>query len=378
MANKSYMAGIYLHIPFCKTRCIYCDFYSTTFEELHEKYIHALCIEISERKDYLDGQPVRTVYLGGGTPSQLEPEYLQLIFNSLAQHYDLSQCEEITMEANPDDITPDYLDALRRLPINRISLGIQTFDDGMLKLLNRRHDAAEAIQAVRLCREKGFTNISIDLIYGLPGETQEQWEHDLDEAISLKPEHISAYSLSYEEGTPLTRLREAGKIQEAEEQNSLLFYERLMERLEENGYEHYEISNFCLPHRYSRHNSAYWQGIPYLGCGAAAHSYNGDEREWNVADIHKYISGIENRKRDYESEKLSPDMKYEEYVMTSLRTAQGIHLDKLKTFGNDKFQHCLEMAGPYLRSGKLNKTGEVLKLTKKGIFVSDEIIRDLF
>ena len=259
------MAGIYIHIPFCKTRCIYCDFYSTTRSELKQPYIRALCAELKARKDYLKEEPIETIYFGGGTPSQLAHEDFEQIFRTIKEVYGTEHAEEITLEANPDDLTEEYVAMLRTLPFNRISMGIQTFDDPTLKLLNRRHDAAQAIAAVHRLRQAGFRNISIDLIYGLPGETDRRWERDLQQAVSLDVEHISAYHLTYEEGTRIYEMLQSHRISEVDEESSVRFFSVLMDTLEAAGYEHYEISNFCKPGMHSRHNTSYWKGIPYLG-----------------------------------------------------------------------------------------------------------------
>ena len=314
------MAGIYIHIPFCKTRCAYCDFYSTTQTSLRERYIQALCRELELRNGYLQGHPVHTVYFGGGTPSQLRPTDLERIFGPLYKVYGLEQCTEITLEANPDDLTDDYVAALARLPFNRVSMGIQTFHDPTLRLLNRRHTAAQAVAAVNRLRRAGIRNISIDLIYGLPGETQERWEADLRQALSLDVEHISAYLLTYEEGTPLYRMKQQGQVQEADEDSCLCFFTTLMDTLAANGYEHYEISNFCKPGFHSRHNSSYWQGTPYLGCGPSAHSYNGQTRSWNTPSIDRYLAGIDSGQPASDTERLSLHTRYNEYIMTRLRT----------------------------------------------------------
>ena len=267
---------------------------------------------------------------------------------------------------------------LTTLPINRLSIGIQTFDDGLLKLLNRRHTAADAITAVKRCQDAGFSNISIDLIYGLPGETDAIWEHDLEKAIGLGVQHISAYSLTYEEGTALWQLREKQQIKEADEEQSLRFFSTLMQRLKEAGFLHYEISNFCLPGRHSRHNSSYWEGIPYLGCGAAAHSFDGSSRQWNVADLTKYIDGIFAGQPLYEREELSTTSRYNELVMTRLRTSQGLDLEALRTaFGERLYRYCMEMARPCIERGFLVIEGNHLHLTETGIFISDDTISDL-
>ena len=244
------MAGIYLHIPFCKTRCIYCDFYSTTRSELKTRYVHALCRELEIRKEYLKGEPVETIYFGGGTPSQLEEADFKRIFETIQENYGMEHCREITLEANPDDLSQEYLKMLSFLPFNRISMGIQTFDDTTLQLLKRRHSSQTAVEAVRRCREAGFQNISIDLIYGLPGETKERWENDLRQAIRLDVEHISAYHLTYEEDTPIYNMLKQHQIEEVDEDSSLQFFTLLIEHLQNAGYEHYEISNFCRPGKY--------------------------------------------------------------------------------------------------------------------------------
>lgn len=372
------MAGIYIHIPFCKTRCIYCDFYSTTRSELKERYIHALCHELETRRQYLQGESIETIYFGGGTPSQLSGEDFQQVFDTIEKTYSMGQVQEITLEANPDDLTPQYVQTLTNLPFNRISMGLQTFDEATLRLLNRRHTAAQAITAIERCREAGFRNISIDLIYGLPGETAERWEHDLTQAIALNPEHISAYHLIYEEGTPIYKMLQQHCVSEVDEESSVHFFSSLIDRLTTAGYEHYEISNFCRPGYPSRHNTSYWQGIPYLGCGPSAHSFNRREREWNIASLNKYLLGIENGERAYETEILDTTTRYNERIITSIRTSQGLSLTKLKEeFGTELWQYCLNMAAPSIKNGMLEERGDNLRLTRKGIFISDSIMSDL-
>ena len=372
------MAGIYLHIPFCKTRCIYCDFYSTTRNDLRQRYVRALCRELALRRDYLRGATVETVYFGGGTPSQLTEKDFESIFQTLQDVYGLEHAREITLEANPDDLTDDYVQLLRHFPFNRISMGIQTFDEQTLQLLQRRHTATQAIEAVQRCRQAGFNNLSIDLIYGLPGETEEKWKHDLQEAVNLHPEHISAYHLTYEEGTPLYRLREMHRVNEVNEEDSLRFFTLLVQTLREAGYVHYEISNFCLPGHHARHNTAYWQGIPYLGCGPSAHSFDTHNREWNTASLETYIEGMRQDKRYFETEALDDNTRYNEYVMTGLRTRWGISLEKISTdFGVRKLNYLRQMALPHIQRGKLVEKGGNLRLTEEGIFTSDDILSDL-
>lgn len=372
------MAGIYLHIPFCKRRCIYCDFYSTTQGEKREAYIRTLYKELEQRQDYLQGETVETIYLGGGTPSQLEENDFKRIFDTIYRMYPIAESPEITLEANPDDLTPEYIGMLRSFPFNRLSMGIQTFNKVMLERLHRRHTARQAIEAFENCRKAGFQNISIDLMYGLPGETTESWENDLSQAVRLHPEHISAYHLIYEEGTALWKLREEHRVKEVDEDLSVDFFSRLMQRLKENGYQHYEISNFCLPDKYSRHNSSYWTGKKYLGCGPSAHSYNGTSRQWNIASLDNYIKGITEGSPVSEIEELDLYTRYNDFVITSIRTCWGMPLGQLKEkFGEKLYRYCLRMAQPHLQQGTLEITEETLKLTEKGIFISDGIMSDM-
>ena len=373
------MAGIYIHIPFCKTRCAYCDFYSTTRDELRHRYIQALCRELELRRDYLQGAPVNTVYFGGGTPSQLDGNDLEQLFTTLDTVYGLGHMQEVTLEANPDDLTDAYVAMLRHLPVNRLSIGIQTFDDATLRLLNRRHTARQAIEAVERCRRTGFGNLSIDLIYGLPGETDAMWQHDLQQAMALKPEHLSAYHLTYEEGTPLHRLLQEGAVHEVDEDSSLRFFTLLIDTLATAGYEHYELSNFCRPGYQARHNSAYWQGIPYLGCGPGAHSYNICSREWNEPSLTGYIEALEQGNRFFRREELDNDTLYNEYVMTRLRTRQGASPQEVADlYGDDLRRYFMTCAAPHLAAGRLQSGSDGrIRLTRAGLFVSDGIISDL-
>lgn len=373
------MAGIYLHIPFCKKRCIYCDFYSTTQENKKDAYIDALCHELELRTEYIPkGEKIETIYWGGGTPSQLEEKHFQKVFNTIYRNYDVIESPEITIEANPDDLTTEYIQMLRKAPFNRISIGIQTFNDDILNLLHRRHSAQQAIQAVKQCQEEGFQNISIDLIYGLPGETADTWNHDLDQAIQLNVTHISAYHLIFEENTPLWQLKEQHVVNEADEDKSILFFEMLIDRLTKAGYEHYEISNFALPGMRSKHNSSYWTGKNYIGCGPSAHSYNGISRQWNVSSLEQYIQEISHDTVPYEIEELDIHTRYNDLIITSIRTKDGLSLDKLKeTMGMQLYTFCLKNAAPYLQQNLLVIEDGRMHLTQKGIFISDGIMSDL-
>ena len=372
------MAGLYIHIPFCKKRCIYCDFYSGVDTSQKARYIRALAMEWESRRSELGESSIDTVYLGGGTPSQLTISELKSLFDRLSG-IDWVRCKEVTIEVNPDDLTESYIEGLTSLPINRISMGIQSFEDSDLSFLNRRHTSLQAVEAVKLCQASGFDNLSIDLIYGLPGQTLESWAKNIEMAISLKVPHISAYNLIYEQGTVLYRLLQEGKVEECDDDLALQMFDLLIDRLTCEGFEHYEISNFALPGCYSRHNTAYWQNVPYLGIGASAHSYDGYTRSWNVADLRAYCDKIESGCMAYTVEPLSCDDLYNDLVMTSLRTMWGLDLNKVKSlYGNDRYLYCLKQADGYIRSGHLNLTGECLRLTRKGLFISDAIMSDLF
>ena len=392
------MAGLYIHIPFCESRCIYCDFYSTTRLKDRTSYVNALIRELKFRAGYLPHSaghlpPIHTIYFGGGTPSQLNCCQLEQILNTIYKEYDVSNDAEITLEANPDDLSEQRIKELRKLPFNRLSMGIQTFDDKRLHFLKRRHNGKEAIEAVKRCQDAGLTNISIDLIYGLPQETLSEWEEDITLAISLHTPHISGYALIYEEGTPLWKMKEKELVKEIEDETSLAMYSLLIDCLTADGFEHYEISNFARPGFRSRHNSSYWMNIPYLGCGPSAHSFDGLSRQWNTPDLTTYINMVNacQSPTDFfnaswiEKEELSLSTRYNDFILTSLRTCWGadIHIMKEK-FGDKLTAYCLRMAKPYLDSGHmiLTKQNEqapegLLKLTRRGLFLSDGIISDL-
>ena len=374
------MTGLYIHIPFCKSRCTYCAFYSTTAEQMKQAYVDAVCREMELRKAVYEkegkdvGKTIATVYLGGGTPSQLSPTQLQQLFDTIARHYDVSDDAEITIECNPDDVTEAFAELLRSLPVNRVSMGAQTFDDDRLQFIHRRHTSEQVTTAIQRLRKKGIHNISIDLMYGFPEETLEEWEYDIQQALALNVEHISAYALTYEEGTPLYRLLEEGKVKEINEERSLAMYDRLIDRLQEAGYEHYEISNFSRKGWRSRHNSSYWQLVPYIGIGAAAHSYDGRQRQWNIADINSYINHIQQGIVPAEEELLDKDSRYNDHVMLALRTCEGLDLS---TLDSDERSYCEETAKKFVLDGLLVKTDNHLRLSRKGLFVSDMIMSEL-
>lgn len=371
------MAGIYIHIPFCKQRCKYCAFYSTTLHNLQDRYTNALCLELGMRKNYIK-EGIDTIYFGGGTPSVLKKEQLQKIINTIEENFEVSPQAERTIEANPDDLTHEYLEALHSLSFNRISMGVQSFNDKQLQRLGRRHTAQKVREAVDNARNVGFENISIDLIFALPASTSQEWLYDLDQAISLHPTHISAYNLTYEEGTPLYNLLKKGEITPLSEEENIEQFEMLIEKLSQAGYVHYEISNFAFPGKESKHNSSYWHDIPYLGCGAAAHSYNRTSRQWNISDIKKYIEAIEEGSMECEIEELSENDRYNDALLTRLRTADGLPLEWLReNFDNKYLKYLQENATSHIKNGTLEEKGNCIALTKKGIFISDAIIRDL-
>jgi len=367
------MAGIYIHIPFCKQRCSYCDFFSSTGNRRKERYVETLCDELQARKDYLQDESIETIYFGGGTPSVLSFSDFTKIFYTLYSVYGENENREVTLEANPDDLSGDYLPTIRFFPFNRISLGVQSFDDRELQLLNRRHDAQSAVRAVQLLQQAKYDNISIDLMYGLPGQNLKTWKKTLRQAIDLQVQHISAYHLTYEEGTPFHQRLKAGSLTPVDEDMSNRLFEALMDTLTAAGYEQYEISNFARPGFQSRHNSSYWNGTHYLGVGASAHSYNGSSRQWNNKTLTPdyWTSGCE-------IELLDEKTKFNDFVIMRLRTMKGMDLKELSSlFGESQKGECLRQAQKYLANGLLQYENNFLRLTRKGIFVSDGIMRDL-
>ena len=363
------MAGIYIHIPFCQSRCIYCGFYSTTLLGLRQKYVDALCSELHKR---VCPCCVKTIYLGGGTPSQLTIAQLCELFDTLYKNNKVSPDAEVTIEVNPDDVTEAFADGLRQLPVNRVSMGVQTFDDARLQFLHRRHTSSQVVEAVNRLRAVGISNISIDLMYGFPDETLSYWQHDITSALALDVEHLSAYCLTIEEGTPLSGLRNQYAFPPEDLERSM--YYTLIDHVEAASYEHYEISNFAKRGYRSRHNSNYWNGTPYLGIGAAAHSYDGNTRSWNVSDIHQYIEAMSCGERLYEEEVIDADTQYNDLVTVALRTREGLDLDSLQSRYRS---YAIKNARRFINDGLLSLTDNHLILTRKGLFVSDMIMSEL-
>ncbi len=372
------MAGIYVHIPYCKSKCIYCDFYSTPQVATMEQYVHSLLAEAHLRSNEINGETFTTLYLGGGTPSVLPAELIARLVTGLHETFHLSNLEEFTIEVNPDDVTPALINSLQQLGINRVSMGVQSFNDNELQAINRRHTAQQAINAVHCMNDAGIGNVSIDLIYGLPGQSLDSWQRNVEQAIELEVQHISAYCLSYEHGTRLWVMREQGRVQEASDELCIAMNDALMSMLSEAGFEHYEISNFAQPGYRSRHNSSYWNFTPYLGLGAAAHSYDGTTRRYNPASIKRYIEDISQGRTACELEHLEPWERHDEEVMVRLRTSDGLDTSLIAShYGDQVATTLLRKAQPFINQGLLSQNGTTLTLTKQGIMTSDNIIRTL-
>ena len=372
------MAGIYIHIPFCRQKCYYCDFYKTVNIAQTERYLHALKNEISFRKNYLQNENVQTIYFGGGTPTVLTGRQLEEIILLIKTQFQINNDVELTIEANPDDLSEDYIKQLTELGINRLSIGIQSFQDELLKKMNRRHSATQALNAIENAFRAGIKDISVDLIYGLPGLTIEKWKSDLAKTFNLPVTHLSAYHLTYHEGTPFYTWLKKGTLHDVEEKESVAQFRILTEMAEMNRFEHYEISNFAKNRMYSKHNTSYWTGAKYLGLGPSAHSYNQVTRSWNVAHTEKYISILEKGNLPAEEEILTDDNRYNEYVLTRIRTKWGVSSKVLaEKFGTKKEEYFKHHIFKYLETGIAVKNEEIYTLTKEGWFVSDEIMANL-
>lgn len=373
------MAGIYIHIPFCKQACYYCDFHFSTNMESRTELVNALVTEIQLQKDYLQGENIRTIYLGGGTPSLLTPEELTFVLKSIRDEFSVNEDCEVTLEANPDDLSFPKLVSLKELGINRLSIGIQSFDDEVLKYLNRSHNSAAAVQSVQDARKAGFRNISIDLIYAIPSQSDKAWKRNITKALAVEPEHISAYSLTIEKQTVFGRWADKGKLKPSSEESAAVQMETLISMLEESGFLHYEISNFCKPGFVSRHNSSYWKQEKYLGLGPSAHSFNGVSRQYNVSNNHIYIRSILEGKIPFESEVLSNADKVNEYIMTGLRTSWGVSISRLKNeFGFDLLADQKEFVSNLLNRKLATIENDIFKLTTSGRLLADKISSDLF
>ena len=370
------MSGLYIHIPFCASRCIYCAFYSTVKHGQRSAYIDSLIHEMQLRTDFLpqgNDATINTIYIGGGTPSQISRTDIDRLFNNIYKVYGCKS-SETTVEVNPDDVDANLVRCLVNNGVNRVSMGAQTFDDERLRWLHRRHSSKQVYEAVDCLRQGGIARISVDLMYGFPNQTAEQWQYDIDEVIKLGVEHVSAYSLMYEEGTPLYRLLEKHEIKENDEELSLLMYNTLVEQLRSAGYEHYEVSNFALPGCRAQHNSSYWNDTPYIGLGAAAHSYNRSVRQWNVSDIDAYMEAINEGRVPFEQERIDADTHYDDLVTTALRTSDGLDLTMLSAQHQD---YLLKMAQSHLLAKRMERKGNRIRICENSFMISDMIMSDL-
>jgi len=363
---------LYLHIPFCHRKCTYCAFYSAVTSASKQPYVDALCRELALRCGE-QPHPLRTVYFGGGTPSILSLDQLRQLVDTIARCFDLSRLQEATLEANPEDLTPEYLRGLQELHFfNRLSIGVQSFFDDDLRLLNRRHSAQQSLRAVQAAAAAGFDNLSIDLIYGLPGQTLARWQANLDQLANLPVSHLSAYALTVEEDTILHRQVAQGRVTPADEEEVLAHYRALLQWTQQAGFEQYEISNFCRPGCRSRHNSRYWDRTPYLGVGAAAHSFSGNCRRWNVADIRQYVASAGDP--PHEVEHLTPTDAYNELVMTSLRTVEGIAKERVEPPFLDHLSHAIAR---FVVAGLILETPTHFRPTPAGLLQADGMAADL-
>lgn len=373
------MAGLYIHIPFCKQACHYCDFHFSTDQRFRSELIKALTREIIIQKNYLGSEPVKTIYFGGGTPSLCSPEEVALLISTIRSTFSVIAHPEITLEANPDDLSTVNLEALKISGINRLSIGIQSFDDDVLHFLNRAHSSAQAAACLQDARAAGFSNISLDLIYAIPGQDDEAWKKNIRKAISFSPEHLSCYSLTIEEKTVFGKLRRTGKFQTVPDDTSAEQFEQLMDILEKAGYDHYEISNFARPGYPSQHNSSYWQQEKYLGIGPSAHSYNGNTRQANVSNNAAYTRAIQQDEVPFEREELTRENKINEYLLTTLRTAAGCDLEQLRIrWDFDILKEKQEYLDVLYDHGYVIRDGSILRLTRKGKLLADKIASDLF
>ena len=373
------MAGIYVHIPFCNRKCHYCNFYSFASNKYHREFLEGIIEEIYLRRHYLNDNSIETIYFGGGTPSFIDITQILIILNEIRKYFPVSQVAEITLEANPEDITPETLMGYREAGFNRLSIGIQSFFEEDLNYLNRVHSAERARESIRDALRAGFSNLSIDLIYGIPTLSSIAWEEELDEVLQLGIPHISAYSLTVEPKTALDVLIRKNKLKAPEEELSVGHFRILQRKMKESGYDHYEISNFCKPGKYSRHNSQYWNGEPYLGLGPSAHSYDGHSRQWNVANILQYYDQIIRKERFYETEELSPSQQYNEFVMVGLRTMWGCDVKLINNkFGEKAASDFMELSKPFILSGKMKAENGIYFLTEEGKLFADGIASALF
>lgn len=372
------MSGIYIHIPFCKQACHYCDFHFSTSMKKKDEMVLAIAKEIQMRKNEFENEVVETIYFGGGTPSVLQISEIRFLIDEVLAHYKVSENPEITLEANPDDLSNNQIIELSKSPINRLSIGIQSFFEDDLKMMNRAHNSAEAKECLAFAT-KYFDNISLDLIYGIPGMSNEMWKQNIETALSFGIPHISSYALTVEPKTALNKLIQTGKIAKPNDESAQEHFAILVEMLETNGFIHYELSNFGKENYFSKNNSAYWLGKKYIGVGPSAHSYDGISRSWNISNNSIYLKSIHEDKLPNEIEVLSLSDRYNEYIMTGLRTIWGVDLNRIKTeFGMDYLNYLQKQAQKFINDGLLSINNNIVKPTPKGKFLTDGIASDLF
>lgn len=372
------MSGIYIHIPFCRQACHYCNFHFATSLHYKDTLIQALATEIHLQREYLPQGTLQSIYFGGGTPSLLTADQINHLTQRITKHYTLAPHAEVTLEANPDDLTPQYLQSLKNTLVNRLSIGIQSLNDEDLRYMNRAHNALQAHTSIQNALQTGFTNLSLDLIYGVPTATHIRWVANLHAILQYKPHHISCYALTVEPRTRLDALIQRKQTLPVTDEHTAQQFEVMLQIMEEYGYEQYEISNFCRDGHYAQHNTAYWQGKYYVGIGPSAHSYNGTTRQWNVSNNQQYIRAIEQNTIPAQVEVLTPQNRYNEYVMTSLRTKWGCHTLQVQQWGEMLVTHLLREANPYIQQGYLVLQNDTLYLTPQGKLLADGIISDLF
>jgi len=372
------LSGIYIHIPFCKQACHYCDFHFSTNQIQLEKMVDSILKEIESRKHYLGSTAIETIYYGGGTPSLLAEKHIKQIQDSIYHHFKVVDDVEVTLECNPDDLLESYLKSLKKVGVNRLSIGVQSFDEDQLKKLNRAHNATEAKNAIRLAHKLGFHNITIDLMYGLPGTDIEYWTNQISEVLSLKIKHISAYCLTFEEKTAFGKWLKTGKILPLNDEKNLDQFKLLVQSLKNEGFEHYEISNFSLDGYISKHNSAYWLGNTYMGVGPSAHSFDGLSRQWNLANNPRYIKNVSENVKHYEEEVLTKKDHYNEYILTRLRTKWGLEKEYLESSFHDYLKISRPVFSKFIDSGDIIETRTHFYITEKGKFIADHITSDLF
>ena len=372
------MAGIYIHFPFCTKICNYCDFHKSASLQLKDEMITALGREIEFQKDYLSGELIETIYFGGGTPSLLSAESIVQLIEKVRSLHKVPEQAEISLEVNPDDLTKSYLKQLIKTPINRLSIGCQSFSDEELTFLGRRHNAKQSYMSVKMAKEIGFENISIDLIYGIPDSPDKVFDYNLSKTLELDIQHISAYHLTIEKGTWFYLKKKKRELNEIPEEKSSMQFEKLVQRTQENHFVQYEISNFSKPGFISKHNSNYWKQVKYLGIGPSAHSFDIFSRQWNVANNKQYIQSINNGEIPFTKEILDPGNRYNEYIISSMRTMWGVDLDYIESaFSKELKDYCLTMATEFIELGLIIRQQDQLVLSTKGKFISDSIMAEM-